>query len=569
MDTSFKELALLCEELGLTKSRLKLASLIADFLRKVAPEEIRPAVYLILGRVFPDWDSRSLDISWKAMWKITRSIANPEEQDYEKIFSNSVDAGDTIMRIFEKKFEESCGKSKGAGLSILDVYKYFEGIASTKGKGSRERKEYLIHELFIKADPLESKYIAKNVIGEMRHGVSEGIILEAISTATNIESDKIRKANMLTGDVGEVAFIAVTQGEAGISNIPLKMFRPLKPMLAQTSNSVKDALGEFKKVRTDEPQKNIALEYKYDGARLQIHKQGNEIKVFSRRLTDITAALPDVVKLIGQSIKAQSVILEGELIGVDSSGRPLPFQHIMRRLTRVHGIGKMIKDVPVKLHLFDCLAINGNPLIDFPYKERWRELKQLKGDIPLATRIVANDPEKGEKFLHQSIKEGHEGLMAKSLMSKYTPGVRGKAWLKIKKAITLDLVIVAADWGYGRRHNWLSNYHLAAWNDSLGEFLMVGKTFKGLTDKEFESMTKSLLSLRVREYRSTVYVRPKVVVEVAFNEIQKSPRYKSGMALRFARITRIRDDKLTTEASTIKELRNIYEKQFAAKGFVK
>lgn len=567
METSFKELALLCEELEGTKSRLKLASLIADFLKSVAPEEIKPSIYLILGRVFPvrsilrERDSRSLDISWKAVWKITRSIARLTEQEYEKIFSNSVDVGDALMKIFEKK------KSKGAELSILDVYKYFESIASTKGKGSRQRKEWLLYELFLKANPLESKYIAKNVIGEMRHGVSEGIILEAISTATNIEVDRIRKANMLVGDIGEVAFIAITQGNAGISNIPLKMFRPLKPMLAQTTYSVKGAFDELN-VGTNKSKKAIALEYKYDGARLQIHKQGDEIRIFSRRLTDITVALPDVVKLIKHNVKVQSAILEGELIGVDSSGKPLPFQHIMRRLTRVHGIDKMIKDVPVKLYLFDCLAIDGNLLIDLKYEERWNRLEQLKGDIPLATRVVTHDLTKGEKFLEQSINEGHEGLMAKSLTSKYSPGVRGKAWLKIKKAITIDLVIVAADWGYGRRHDWLSNYHLAAWDDPSGEFLMVGKTFKGLTDEEFESMTARLLSLKIHEDRGTVYVEPKVVVEVAFNEIQRSPHYRSGMALRFARITRIRDDKSPHEASTIKELRNIYEKQFASKGFI-
>jgi len=372
---------------------------------------------------------------------------------------------------------------------------------------------------------------------------------------------------MLTGDVGEVAFIAITQGDAGISNIPLRMFRPLKPMLAQTTDSVKGAFDELN-VGIGEPHKAVALEYKYDGARLQIHKQGDEIRIFSRRLTDITSALPDVVRLIRDNVKVQSAILEGELIGIDSSGKPLPFQHVMRRLTRVHGIDKIIKDVPVKLYLFDCLAIDSNPLIDFPYNERWRKLEQLRGDIPLATRIVTHELVKGEKFLEQSINEGHEGLMAKSLTSKYTPGVRGKAWLKIKKAITLDLVIVAADWGYGRRHAWLSNYHLAAWDDSLDEFLIVGKTFKGLTDEEFESMTKRLLSLKIHEDRGTVYVEPKVVVEVAFNEIQKSPHYRSGMALRFARITRIRDDKSPYEASTIKELRDIYEKQFASKGFI-
>jgi len=265
-------------------------------------------------------------------------------------------------------------------------------------------------------------------------------------------------------------------------------------------------------------------------------------------------------------VKAREAILEGEVIAVGEDGSPMLFQHLMRRFRRVHDIEEMTKQIPVQLYLFDILYLDGQSLVANPYLERRRKLEEISGDISLTKQVITNDLEEAERFLEEAINKGHEGLMAKKLDSPYTPGIRGKRWFKIKKALEpLDLVIVAAEWGYGRRHEWLSDYYLAAREPETGELLMVGKTFKGLTDEEIIQMTKRLKELAVKEEHGRVVVVPKIVVEVAYNEIQKSPKYKCGMALRFARITRIRDDKNPEEADTIQKVKEIYERQFEKK----
>jgi len=310
-----------------------------------------------------------------------------------------------------------------------------------------------------------------------------------------------------------------------------------------------------------------AFEYKMDGARVQIHKLGDDVRVFSRRLTDVTDSLPEIVETAKKNVKAKEAILEGEVIAVDRLGYPVPFQHLMRRFKRIHAIKDMIERIPVKLYLFDILYLNGESLISLTYLQRRQILAETAGEIPLAKQIVTDKPEEAEQFLEEAMNAGQEGLMAKKADGQYTPGIRGKRWLKIKPVLEpLDLVIVGAEYGYGRRHEWLSDYYLAARDAETGEFLTVGKTFKGLTDAEIIEMTKRLKELVVEEEPRKVAVIPKIVVEVTYNEIQKSPKYKCGMALRFARITRIREEKIPGEADTIQRVREIYERQFLKKG---
>lgn len=309
--------------------------------------------------------------------------------------------------------------------------------------------------------------------------------------------------------------------------------------------------------------------YKFDGARIQIHNKGGEVKVFSRRLTDVTQSVPDIVELGHKSVHTEEALVEGEAVACGKGGKPTPFQELMRRFTRVHDVKSMVEEVPLKLYLFDILYLNGKMLIDTPYENRWKLLAETCDENILAPRIVTGDRRDAEEFLESALKAGHEGLMAKALSSDYAPGVRGKKWFKIKPSDKMDLVIVAAEWGYGRRKGWLSNYHLAARDDETGEYIMLGKTFKGLTDEEFAEMTRRLKELQVSEDRYTVYVKPGIVVEVAYNEIQHSPRYKSGLALRFARITRIRTDKAPRDADTIRRVSELYEKQFERKAKIK
>lgn len=463
---AFRKLALLGEELERTTSRLELARLMAGFLRGLNREEIAPAVRLIIGQIFPEWDGRSLNLSWAAVSKMVQELTEATEEKRQAIFADAVDAGKGVMRLITrslalrvshyKKGERARQMERARKaprqeppLTLLDVYQAFEEIAETTSPGSRGKKEDLLRSLLARAEPLEARYIVKDVLGEMRHGVSEGMMLEAIALAAGTEKEAVRRANMICGDLGAVAEIALSEGDKGLKGVTVRIGRPLKPMLAQTAEDIAEAF-EYHKGR-------IALEYKLDGARVQIHKDGDRVRIFSRRLSDVAGSLPDVVEAVQQNVPTGTVIIEGEVIAVDAEGRPLPFQHVMQRFRRVHNVQEMVKEIPVELYLFDILYRDGQSFIDVPYVKRWEALEEVAGQIPLARRMLPVNAEEGEAFAQEAYKAGHEGVMAKHLESRYTPGVRGKSWFKIKHALSLDLVIVAADWGYGRRHGWLSN----------------------------------------------------------------------------------------------------------------
>ncbi len=546
--TLYRALAKLGEELSATRSRLRLADLIAAFLTSLLPEEVAPATRLLIGRAFAEGDERILNLSGSAVVRVLeRVLGRPEGGWWATGGEEAVDFGQTV----QLALQHAGHRSQGHPLGLLEVLHVFEEIADATGPGSRERKDDLLEGLLRRASPVEAKYIVKTVVREMRHGVSEGMILDGIARAAGVPAALVRKANQNSGDIGLVASLALSKGAAGLEHVPPQLGRPLKPMLAQTAGNLAEAFTTLGG--------RLALEYKLDGARVQIHKQGDRVRLFSRHLSELTESLPEVVTAVRQEITAPSAILEGELIAVSARGRPLPFQRLMQRLGRVHDIAETAADVPTKLYLFDVLYENGRVLLDVPYSERWGRLEAIRGAIALTPRIVPGSVQEGEAFLAAARAAGHEGIMAKALDSPYLAGVRGQAWLKIKPTVTLDLVVVAADWGYGRRHGWLSNYHLAARDEETGEFLVVGKTFKGLTDAEFKAITERLLAIKTAERRGTVYVRPEIVAEVAFNNIQSSPHYKSRMALRFARIVRFRDDKTPAEADTIQTMRRLHD----------
>lgn len=554
-DTLFAKLAHLGEQLERTTKRLELAALLADFLQDLSPEEIPPALRLTIGQVFPEWDGRALNVSWKAVMTVMDGLTDASPAVHDEISAQAVDGGEAVRMLLERVRRQPPSPPP---LTILEVFRTFEDIAETAGKGSRARKETLLRGLLARATPVEAKYLVKVIYQEMRHGVSEGIMLDAIAKAAGVKTRLVRRANQLWGDVGEVALVALTEGEAGLKKATVRLFRPLKPMLAQTAQDLAEAFERY--------QGRVALEYKLDGARVQIHCRGDEVRIYSRHLAEVTASLPDVVAEVRDKLMAEEAILEGEAVAVDAQGRPLPFQHLMRRFRRKHAVAATVEEIPIQLHLFDVLSIDGKTLVDAPCQERWAALEKAAGKLNLVRRLLPQTIEQGEAFAQAAYRDGHEGVMAKDLDSAYTPGVRGKSWLKLKHVLSLDLVIVAADWGYGRRHGWLSNYHLAARDADTGEYLVVGKTFKGLTDDEFRDMTERLLALERSRKGGTVFVQPQVVVEVLLNEIQESSQYRSGLALRFARISRVREDKPAAEADTIQTLRQLYEKQFRYKG---
>jgi len=559
MPTNFSDLAELCEKLEGMKKRIPMVNLVVDFLKSLEPKEVEPAVSMILGRALPKGSQQTLEVSWATLSEIIRRITEVDWKVFMDAFSKTGDIGAATKIVFENSKVKRQMSLFERTLTITDVRESFEAIAEATGHGSREKKERLIETLLSSASPLEAKYLVKIIIGEMRTGFHEGLMEQAVSTAFHVPLDVVQRASMVLGDIGSVATIAKTEGKEGLSKVGFKVFRPVRLMLAQMANDVAEAL-------TEHGGKTV-FEYKLDGARVQIHKQGEIVKIYSRRLTDVTESLPEIAEAVKNNVKAEEAILEGEVIAVDNEGHPLPFQHLMRRFKRVHGVEDMTEAIPVKLFLFDILYLNGQGLIVLPYMQRRQILAENAGEIPLTKQIITSNVEEAERFLKEATSAGHEGLMAKKIDSDYVPGIRGKRWLKIKPALEpLDLVIVAAEYGYGRRRGWLSDYYLAARDAETGEFLTVGKTFKGLTDAEIIEMTKRLKELAIKEEPRRVFVVPKIVVEVAYNEIQKSPKYKCGMALRFARITRIRDDKTPEEADTIQRVKEIYKSQFLKKG---
>ena len=559
MATLFKTLSELLEKVESTKKRLEIIEATAQFLKSLEPEELEPAVSMILGRPFPAWSQETLEISWATVSSILQRATTTEWKIFRQAMSNTGDVGEAAKTLFEKSKPTKQTLLVQKQLTILDIRRTLETVATTKGPGSREKKERLIETLFRQASPIEAKYLTKILIGEMRTGLHEGLAEQAIAKAFNVPISIVQKASMTLGDTGEAARMARTEGAEALSRLKFRVFRPVKLMLAQVANNVEEAL----KMHNGE----TAFEYKYDGARVQIHKFNGEVRIFSRRLTDATASLPEIAETIRDNIKAREAILEGEVIATNLSGYPIPFQHLMRRFKRVHGIADKTEEIPLKLYLFDIVYLNGESMIEFPYVKRRHILAENAGETPLTKQIVTNEEKTAEKFLEEALSAGHEGLMAKKPDSPYTPGTRGKNWLKIKTVLPpLDLVITAAEYGYGRRHGWLSDYYLAARETETGSFLELGKTFKGLTDEEIKTMTEQLKKLAIAEDHHRVVVLPRIVVEVAYNEIQKSPKYKSEMALRFARITRVREDKTPEEADTIERVREIYEKQFLKKG---
>jgi DNA ligase-1 len=559
MQTEFRVLAELCEKLEGTRKRSLMVSFVSEFLRNVSTHEVEPATFMILGRPLPKADARTLEVSWATVRAVINRLTNVDWRIFTEAFGRTGDLGATIKSIFEKSKIRRQATLVEKPLTIFEVKRNFEAIAETGGAGSRERKERLLETLLGDASPLEAKYIVKILIGEMRTGFHEGLMEQAVAEAFDVPHELVRKANMISGDIAAVAAVAKVEGQEGIVKLRLRVFQPIKPMLAQTAENVKEAL--------DQHEGKTAFEYKLDGARVQIHISQGTVRIFSRRSTDVTESFPEIVQLARTQIDADEAILEGEIIAVGERGSPVPFQHLMRRFRRISKIEDMVTSIPVQLQLFDLILLDGKSFIDIPYVERRKKLEQIRGAIVLTKQKITDNPIEAEGFLKEALNNGHEGLVAKKPDSPYTPGVRGKRWFKIKEPLeSLDLVIVAAEYGYGRRHSWLSNYYLAARDPETGDFVVVGKTFKGLTDQEIIEMTRHLKELTVQEERRRVTVTPRIVVEVAYNEIQESPKYKCGMALRFARITQIRDDKNPEEADTIQKIRQIYEKQFQKKG---
>jgi DNA ligase-1 len=428
-----------------------------------------------------------------------------------------------------------------AVLGVSDVDAAFDRLIGATGHGSASSRGQLLRDLLGRATHDEQNFLVRLLFGELRQGALEGVLMEAIARASNSPGPQIRRAAMLAGDLGEVARVAIVEGAQGLSRFILRPFQAVQPMLADSALDLAAALADLGEA---------SFEYKLDGARIQVHKVDDEVRVFSRNLRDVTVAVPEVVT-VARQMPFHQAVLDGEAIALRPDGMPQPFQLTMRRFGRKRDVDALKGALPITPFFFDALYVNGSSLVDEPLSRRVSILGEGVAPANLVPRLVTSNAEEASAFRAQALASGHEGVMAKALGAPYAAGRRGSAWLKVKEARTLDLVVLAAEWGSGRRRGLLSNLHLGARDEAHGGFVMLGKTFKGLTDEMLAWQTKRFLELEIGRDDYVVHLRPEVVAEIAFNEIQASPQYPGGVALRFARVKRYRPDKTAAEADTL------------------
>ncbi len=497
-----------------TRSRLKKIDLLRGCLRQLAPEEVETGTGYLVGA----------------------------------LRQGRIGLGPALVR----EVLDAAAAQEPA-LTVAEVDTAFEEIAAVSGRGSGAERRRLLGELFSRATAAEQDFLARLILGELRQGALEGVMVDAIAKAAELPAGDVRRAVMLAGNPATVAQAALTEGRAGLEAFRLELLQPMQPMLAQTAEGTAAALAAFGEA---------AFEYKLDGARIQAHKAEDEVRIFTRGLNEVSARLPEIVELV-RALPVGTLILDGEVIALRDDGMPHPFQVIMRRFGRKLDVDGVRGSLPLSAFYFDCLHAGGRDLIDRPAAERFEIMSEIVPGGSLVPRLVTSDGQAAARFLEEALAAGHEGLMAKSLESLYEAGSRGAGWLKIKPAHTLDLAVIAAEWGSGRRRGWLSNLHLGARDPEENRFVMLGKTFKGMTDKMLAWQTQRLLELETGRDGHVVHVRPELVVEIAFNELQASRQYPGGMALRFARVKRYREDKRPADADTIDTVRQIFEHRSA------
>ena len=500
-----EELAEVSAGVAATSGRLEKIARLAELLKQVPADDIPIAIGFLIG-----WPRQGkIGVGWSAV-----AVA----RDTEPAIVSTLD--------------------------LSDIDRVFDQLQSTKGRNSGAERARLLAELFARATVREQRFLSGLLVGEVRQGALEGVLTEAVARAAAIDTGKVRRAAMMAGDLGVVAQAILRDGEAGLGQYQLEVFRPVQPMLADSAPTVADAF---------ESGDTAVVEWKLDGARIQVHRRDDRVHVYTRGLLDVTDAVPEVVDAV-RALPARELILDGEVIALDPQGRPRSFQKTMQRFGRRLNVLKLRDELPLSVFFFDLLH-DGESIVDEPLSSRLERLDAVIPESLRVPRIVTASVEEAQQFQADALARGHEGVMVKSPAAPYAAGRRGSAWIKVKVARTLDLVVLAVEWGSGRRKGWLSNLHLGALDPSTGDFVMLGKTFKGMTDEMLKWQTQELLAREIRRDGHIVYVRPELVVEIAFNEVQASPHYPGGVALRFARVKGYRPDKNAAEADTIEAVR--------------
>jgi DNA ligase 1 len=496
-------------EVAATRSRLAKSTALAAALREAGPAEVATAAAYLSG-VLPQ---RRVGISWRGL----ASLPPPAET---------------------------------ASLTLTEVEEALGRLAVVSGSGSALARSAIVEDVFGRATDPEQAFLRGLITGEVRQGALDGVMLQAIAKAADVPEGAVRRAVMVAGYAGPVAEAAMAGGEEALAEIRLEVGRPLRPMLAASAPDVPSALEGL------DTGVGIVVDGKLDGIRIQAHRAGDEVRLFTRSLDEITSRLPEVVEAV-LSLNAETLVLDGEAIALDSSGRPKPFQETASRTMSSTAVDELRSRVPVTPYFFDVLHLDGEDLIDAPASERFARLERL---VPVSARVpreAVDGTEGAQAFFERLVADGHEGVVVKSLSAPYAAGRRGAGWVKVKPRHTLDLVVLAIEWGSGRRRGKLSNIHLGARDPDTGGFVMLGKTFKGMTDEMLDWQTERFLALETRREGHVVHVKPEQVVEIAFDGLQRSSRYPGGLALRFARVLRYRDDKTAEEADTIETVRTV------------
>ncbi len=440
------------------------------------------------------------------------------------------------------------GAALTASLELIEVDRLLDELALIRGSGANVRRTAALRTLFGRATAEEQQFLIRLLTGELRQGALAGVMIEAISAVTGVPLPEVRRAAMYESNLGAIARAGLEAGSAGLQRFQLEMMSPIAPMLAQTASDVAEALDTLRG--------DIAFEWKMDGARIQVHKQGEHVRIFTRGLNEVTSAIPEIAEE-ARALQAEQLVLDGESIAFAPTGRPHSFQTTMRRFGRKLDVARLQEELPMRAFYFDCLRRDEVTLAERPARERFAALADVVPAALLIPRLITRSRDEAAAFYDEALAQGHEGLMAKSLEAPYEAGNRGASWLKIKRAHTLDLVVLAAEWGHGRRQGKLSNLHLGAFDTATQRYVMLGKTFKGLTDVMLEWQTREFQLRESHRDAGTVYVRPEIVVEIAFSDLQVSPRYPGGLALRLARVKRYRPDKRVEEADTMETVRKI------------
>jgi DNA ligase-1 len=535
------------ERVSATLKKLEKISLVAHLLTESSAEELPAICYMLTGNVFPDWSARKLEVGGSTIWDCVCEVAGVSSVELAQAYDRVGDLGMAAEAVLKSRPQTILIHKP---LSVSQTHSALTHLAEIRGRGSNARKRRALAGLLRRATPTEAKFIIKTITGDMRAGFKKGLLLDSIARAFSVSQADVRRAYMMTADVGEVAQVCRESGVQGLRRLTIKPGRPVKHMLAETAESLAEGLARYGRA---------LFEFKYDGARLEIHK-ADKIHIFTRKFEDVTHSLPEIVREL--ETYPHTFIIDGELIPYERG--PQPFQQLIRRLRRKHRVSELATQIPVRLYAFDLLYLNGKQLIDLPLIER-RHLLEAHiiptEHIQIAQAMITDKLAEAERFFDQAIQAGYEGVMIKNPHSTYKPGRRGRDWLKVKPAPeSLDLVVIAVEYGHGKRARVLSDYTFAA-RDEEGKLTPVAKAYCGLTDQEIARMTRYFKQIAIRRVGRRYIVQPRVVVEVEFGEIQKSPHYPSGYALRFPRIRKIHPGKRPEEADTVAKIEEIFRRQ--------